>query len=272
MVFRGIEVSFDLISSTAAAYSRMILSHILICPPGTITCLFPVLARQATKSSVIFESQDRLSTFHWFALLKGISGDETDSLTQKIRIIPVDESDMMQVDDEQKFVQKQFKTVKEAKNFEGDTSSSKIGQSSENVNVIFGKVAGFDFSEAGTGTNRFTGNDKLGVTTSSEGKTNIVPGVIHLSDAVADYPDIGIKSAQSGSDIKQEISPAVLTEEAEVEKPSTSSWEDLLRKKEEVTFDATGKSGSVVGEVAFGADGVNKDDAKVKGEVSFGNT
>jgi hypothetical protein len=46
----GHGVTFRIISSTAAAYSRMILSHILICPPRSPSCLLPAVAK---KSSAI---------------------------------------------------------------------------------------------------------------------------------------------------------------------------------------------------------------------------
>jgi len=91
--FNEIEVSFDLVSSTAAAYSRMIQTHNLLCPPGSITCLIPALARQVTKPTIIFECIDDPSTFHWFKSL-------AKSMPDSIRIITLTLTEM-QIDGEQ---------------------------------------------------------------------------------------------------------------------------------------------------------------------------
>jgi len=111
--FHGMNVSFDLISSTATAYSRMIMAHILICPPGTITCLLPALARQDTKKSIIFESSSQLSTFHWFKYL---------AKSASISIVPVDD-DVLHTDYEQSFIEKQS-PLSNNEDIEGDESSN----------------------------------------------------------------------------------------------------------------------------------------------------
>jgi len=133
--YLGIDVSLDLMSSTAAAYSRMILSHTLICPPGTITCLFPALAREITKESIIFESSNRPSTFHWFNYL-------AKSKSRSISIIPVSESEILQVDFEQDNIERQFKAIEvsEVLKSEGSTSlmnaSDKLKRAQSNFDQV----------------------------------------------------------------------------------------------------------------------------------------
>eukprot|EP00559_Dactyliosolen_fragilissimus_P002329 CAMPEP_0184860998 /NCGR_PEP_ID=MMETSP0580-20130426/5784_1 /TAXON_ID=1118495 /ORGANISM="Dactyliosolen fragilissimus" /LENGTH=943 /DNA_ID=CAMNT_0027358319 /DNA_START=360 /DNA_END=3191 /DNA_ORIENTATION=+ len=69
-------VRFDIVTSTAASYSRMILAKYLICPPGTTSCLFPSIAKEEDSFAVIAESPQRANTFHWFDVLS----DEEDNI------------------------------------------------------------------------------------------------------------------------------------------------------------------------------------------------
>lgn len=61
------------VGSSAASYSRMILSKYLICPPGTVNCLLPALAKEDDTYAVISENQDRPQTWRWFDFVR--SGD-----------------------------------------------------------------------------------------------------------------------------------------------------------------------------------------------------
>jgi len=62
----SVDVRHDVVTSTAAAYSRMIFSKYLVCPPGTTSCLFPALAKEEGTYAIITESKSRSGTFHWF--------------------------------------------------------------------------------------------------------------------------------------------------------------------------------------------------------------
>ena len=59
-------VSQDVVTSTHAAYSRMILAKYLLCPPGTSVCLMPSLAKEVSAFAVMAESPARQSTFGYF--------------------------------------------------------------------------------------------------------------------------------------------------------------------------------------------------------------
>lgn len=96
---KGVEVSFEIVASTAAAYSRMILSHILICPPNTVSCLFPALAKEQSKTAVILESPQLGTTFHWFTYF----GDSVKNI-QVIALNP----QQLQMDQEQAFIDSQY--------------------------------------------------------------------------------------------------------------------------------------------------------------------
>lgn len=61
------------VASSAASYSRMILSKYLICPPGTVNCLLPALAKEDNTYAVINENQEKPNTWHWFDFVR--SGD-----------------------------------------------------------------------------------------------------------------------------------------------------------------------------------------------------
>lgn len=61
----GTYVRYDVVGSTAASFSRMVNSRILICPPGTISCLLPALAKKAGKKAYIAEDPSEEETFQW---------------------------------------------------------------------------------------------------------------------------------------------------------------------------------------------------------------
>jgi hypothetical protein len=102
---KKVNVSFDLISSTAAAYSRMILTKTLLCPPGTTTCLLPALAKDKTKDAIILESPDASSpTYKWFTELGGKA-----SSFNNIKVIPLTSEQMIGVDSQQSQVEDNFR-------------------------------------------------------------------------------------------------------------------------------------------------------------------
>ena len=61
----------DVVTSTAAAYSRMILAKYLICPPGTTGCLLPALSKEEGTFAVVAESTHRVNTFHYYDFVSG---------------------------------------------------------------------------------------------------------------------------------------------------------------------------------------------------------
>ena len=87
------EVSFDIVGSTATTFSRLILTHNLLCAPGTITCLLPSLVRQASKETIILESVDETQTFHWFSSFSNHA--------ENIKVIPLSQDDLYAEDADQ---------------------------------------------------------------------------------------------------------------------------------------------------------------------------
>jgi hypothetical protein len=77
-------VELDIITSTAAAYSRMILAKYLVCPPGATACLFPALAKEDDSFAVVAESPSRANTFHYFNFL--------DTHDQQLQVAHVDDT------------------------------------------------------------------------------------------------------------------------------------------------------------------------------------
>lgn len=63
-------VRFDLVASSAAAYSRMVMAKMLMCPPGTVSCLLPALAKPEGTNAVVVEALNRENTYHWFTTLQ----------------------------------------------------------------------------------------------------------------------------------------------------------------------------------------------------------
>ncbi|GFH57109.1 hypothetical protein CTEN210_13585 [Chaetoceros tenuissimus] len=96
----GVEVSFNLVSSTAAAYSRMILAHTLICLPGSTTCLLPALAKSSDRNTVILETPHQLAgTAHWFTYLG--------KAAKNIKVIALTPQ-QLQMDQEEAQIQQQY--------------------------------------------------------------------------------------------------------------------------------------------------------------------
>ena len=60
------EVTFEVSTSTAAAVSRMVRVKVLVCPPGTTTCLIPALAKEQDTFAVVGESMGRSNTEEFF--------------------------------------------------------------------------------------------------------------------------------------------------------------------------------------------------------------
>ena len=126
-----VEVSFDLVSSTATSYSRMILSHTLVCPPGTISCLMPALAKQFSKETIFFESPEKTSTYHWFTLLGKKAGN--------VKIVTLSQQQMV-IDNEQLQVESQYEgfSVNEVAGYIPVESASKpptINEQGENNQI-----------------------------------------------------------------------------------------------------------------------------------------
>lgn len=87
------EVSFDIVGSTATTFSRLILTHNLLCAPGTITCLLPSLVRQGSKETIILESVDETNTFHWFSSFSNHA--------ENIKVLPLSQDDLYAEDADQ---------------------------------------------------------------------------------------------------------------------------------------------------------------------------
>ena len=66
---KGVYVRIDIVASTAASFSRMLHTKLLICPPGTVGCLLPALAKNPNTKVYIAEHPDRPSTRHWYDYL-----------------------------------------------------------------------------------------------------------------------------------------------------------------------------------------------------------
>jgi len=94
----GVEVTFDLVSSTATSFSRMIMTNTLICPPETLSCLFPILAKEKYKNAIVFESPES-STSNWFTYL-GTSATNINI----IRVTP----DQLQDDRAQQYIEAKY--------------------------------------------------------------------------------------------------------------------------------------------------------------------
>jgi len=97
-------VSFDIVSSTAALFSRMINSHLLICPPGTITCLLPALSKQGNKETVMMETPNKPSTYKWFTYL----GADISN----VRVVPLSPSQLHNSDENEKRIDQQYAQFK----------------------------------------------------------------------------------------------------------------------------------------------------------------
>lgn len=83
----------------------MILAHTLICLPGTISCLFPALAKTSDRNTVILESPhphqlvQGSGTFHWFMTLGSIADN-----VKVIALTP----EQLNADQDQLAIQRQY--------------------------------------------------------------------------------------------------------------------------------------------------------------------
>jgi hypothetical protein len=59
-------VRYDVVGSTAASFTRMIQSRILVCPPGTVMCLLPALGKKPGKKAYVAEDPSEEETYRWF--------------------------------------------------------------------------------------------------------------------------------------------------------------------------------------------------------------
>jgi len=94
----GVKVSFELVSSTAAAYARMILAHTLVCPPGTVSCLLPAIAKQ--KTAIVMEIPQEVSTYHWFT--------HFGKAAKNVKVLELTQNQLSMSDNEQIAVEQQF--------------------------------------------------------------------------------------------------------------------------------------------------------------------
>jgi len=89
----GTYVRIDVVASSAAAYARMITANVLVCPPGTVNCLLPALAKTGAMSgvpvitedeeakwgsAVVAEDKSRVMTSGWF---QSLGVEKRDSFT-----------------------------------------------------------------------------------------------------------------------------------------------------------------------------------------------
>lgn len=70
-MFPDAVIQTDVVTSTAAAYSRMILSKYLICPPGTSSCLIPALSKEDGTYAVVTETPEMPGTYRYFDFVSG---------------------------------------------------------------------------------------------------------------------------------------------------------------------------------------------------------
>lgn len=150
---RNVQVSFELIASTAAAYSRMILAHTLICPPGSTVCLIPALAKDLDKSAVIFEHSTVQSTFHWFTYLMG---DHDQLNMNNIQVIPV-EANTNSIDMEQRSIENQFQSFHVSDIMKIDEIDAAAGTNTQEK--LFNEEEGFVAVQQRAGTGKDIPND-----------------------------------------------------------------------------------------------------------------
>jgi hypothetical protein len=78
----------------------MILAHTLICPPGTVSCFLPALAKTADRNTVILETPQQLrGTSQWFMELGSGAGN-----VKVIALTP----EQLGVDQDQMVIQNQY--------------------------------------------------------------------------------------------------------------------------------------------------------------------
>lgn len=66
-------VRIDVVAATAASFSRMVAVKTLICPPGSVSCLLPAVAKNPGTSAIIVDAMSRPATHAWFEHLKGLN-------------------------------------------------------------------------------------------------------------------------------------------------------------------------------------------------------
>jgi hypothetical protein len=74
-------------------FARMSDSSVLICPPGTVICLLPALAKRAGTRAFIAEDPSSTETYHWFE--KEILEERNKLRLDTVGYDAVDESDYM---------------------------------------------------------------------------------------------------------------------------------------------------------------------------------
>lgn len=67
--FPTVYVRYDIVASTATSFARMMNVKILTCPPKTINCILPALAKLAGKKAFIADDGSDPQTSHWFQKL-----------------------------------------------------------------------------------------------------------------------------------------------------------------------------------------------------------
>lgn len=69
-LYSGTYVRIDVVAATAASFTRMVNVKTLICPPGSVSCLLPAVAKNPGTKAVIIEASNHPVTFDWFHSLK----------------------------------------------------------------------------------------------------------------------------------------------------------------------------------------------------------
>jgi len=76
-LYTDADVSLKIVSSTASAFSRMVTAKLLLCPPGTLSCLLPALVKPRGTFAIVAETPDGDSTYHWF---DGLGADRLNNM------------------------------------------------------------------------------------------------------------------------------------------------------------------------------------------------
>lgn len=88
-------IRYDVVGSSAASYTRMIKARILVCPPGTVLCLLPAIAKRADQKSFIAEDSSGVETFRWFE--NHVLAEKMDLGLQETTFDTVEETDYLKV-------------------------------------------------------------------------------------------------------------------------------------------------------------------------------
>ena len=73
-LYEGTYVRIDVVAATAASFTRMVNVKTLVCPPGSVSCLLPAVAKNPGTKAVIIEASNHPVTFDWFHNLKQMEG------------------------------------------------------------------------------------------------------------------------------------------------------------------------------------------------------